>query len=278
MFVNILQQACIFLPLMLGIYLSYRILRLTDLTVDGSFVTGSAVFARLMVVNYSYYFSFLIAVLAGAMSGVIVSLIQRNNKVDSIVAGILAVLMLYSVNMQIMGKPNISLLQFDFSAIGLIIGMTVFISVVITLVMLHSRYGLYLRGFGINYHLLNRLGKAPELCRVLGLAISNALAAASGCLLSQLNGFSDINIGFGVALTAIGSLMIGQHLIKKIYNNRVFSPLTDVVSCFVGIFIYFFVLNMIVLLGIDPVNIKFVLAVVLIVALRNVKQRGQHHG
>ena len=274
MFINILQQSCVFLPLMLGIYLSYRILRLTDLTVDGSFVTGSAVFARLMAENYGYCFSFLIAVLAGAISGVMVSLIQRNNKVDSIVAGILAVLMLYSINMQTMGKPNISLLQFEFSAIGFIIEITVFVSIVIILLMLYSRYGLSLRGFGNNYHLLNRLGKTPELYRALGLAVSNALAAASGCLLSQLNGFSDINIGFGVALTAIGSLIIGQHLVKKIYNQTAFSPMTDVVSCFVGIFIYFFILNLIVFLGIDPVNIKFVLAVVLIVALRNVKQRG----
>ena len=177
-----------------------------------------------------------------------------------------------------MGKPNISLLQFDFTSIGLIIGMTVFISVVILLVLLHSRSGLYLRGFGANYNLLSRLGKVPELYRVLGLSISNALAAVSGCLLSQLNGFSDINIGFGVALTAIGSLMIGQHLIKKIYDNKIFSPLIDIVSCFIGIFIYFLVLNLIVLLGIDPVNIKFVLAIVLILALRNVKQRRMQHG
>lgn len=278
MFVNILQQACIFLPLMLGIYLSYRILRLTDLTVDGSFVTGSAVFARLMVENYSYLFSFLMAILVGAVSGVIVSLIQRNNKVDSIVSGILAVLMLYSINMQIMGKPNISLLKFDFSSIGLTIIVTVIISIMLVILLLHSRYGLYLRGFGVNYHLLSRLGKKPELYRVLGLSISNALAAASGCLLSQFNGFSDISIGFGVALTAIGSLMIGQHLIKKVYNTQMFSPFVEIVSCFVGIFVYFSVLNLIVILGIDPVNIKFVLALVLVVALRNVKQRRVQHG
>ncbi|MCP4476306.1 MAG: hypothetical protein GY821_17460 [Gammaproteobacteria bacterium] len=106
-----LQQTLVFLPLVLGIYISYSILAVTDLTVDGTFVLGSAVFARLVTAGVDQWTSMVCAVLAGIVAGVIVTIMQRVARIDSLIASILAVFMLYSVNFDVMGQPNISLLQ-----------------------------------------------------------------------------------------------------------------------------------------------------------------------
>ncbi len=244
---DIFQQSFILFPLILGIYISYKVLNVTDLTVEGSFVLGAVVFAKLTTELVNPLLAMFSAILSGALSGIIVALIQRHNKIDSLIAGILMIFMLYSINLQIMGVPNLTTYdhitvntyfsylfshyhEFIFSAIFAIVCF------ILVFVLFKTKLGLNLRAYGDNYRLLYKLGKNPEKYRLIGLAISNALAAVSGSLTCQIYDFADINMGFGIALSAIGALLIGIQIIKKIFKHNNYSVVIDSLACFLGVF------------------------------------------
>lgn len=113
------------------------------------------------------------------------------------------------------------------------------------------------------------LGKPAEFYRTLGLSISNALAALTGTISAQVNGFADINMGFGVALVGIGAIVIGRHIL--IHNNS-FNTFKEIFSCFIGILFYFITLSILLRVGIDPINLKLILGMVLFISLRSVKR------
>src|SRR3989338_353031 len=187
---NTLQQTLIFLPLALGVYLSYDVLMVTDLTVEGTFVLGAAIFARLVTLGCNQMISIFAGLLGGIIVGILVTVMQRLAKINSLIAGILAVFMLYSVNFGVMTRPNISLLK--------------------------------------------RLGKKPAIYLCIGLSISNMLAALSGIMTAQLNGFADIQMGLGMALTAIGAVVIGKKLVSGLLKSDRFSALIGIIGCFIG--------------------------------------------
>lgn len=276
-FFAILEQSLTLTPLVLGMFLSYRILKITDLTVDGTYVLGAAIFARF--VDVGLFQAVGLASLAGAIVGVIVAFMQRNNVVNDLISGVLASFMLYSVNLQIMGRPNISTLDaqtflsfFNFEIWSIPFGIITIILFIILYILLNSKLGLTLRAFGFNQKLLRTLGKSPEKYRMLGLATSNALAALSGALASQINGFTDINMGLGIALVGIGAVVIGRQLIIK--NNKQFLPIRELTSCFLGIFLYYAALSLLLRFGINPVNLKLILGIVLFIALSGFYKRG----
>ncbi len=192
-------------------------MKITDLTVDGTYVLGAAVFARSL--SFGLFLALIFAVIAGGIIGSIVSFMQKNNRINGLIAGILASFMLYSVNLQIMQRPNISvlgmptllsILDLENWLVPLIIINCLIIFAVI--ILLKGKLGLFLRAFGFNKDLLINLGKPAELYRMLGLSISNCLAALTGTLSAQINGFADINMGFGVALVGIGAIVIGRYI------------------------------------------------------------------
>ena len=277
-FFGILEQALTLTPLVLGMYLSYSILKITDLTVDGTFVLGAAVFAR--TIHLGLLPALACSILAGALVGNIVAFMQRNNVVNDLIAGVLASFMLYSVNLQIMGRPNLSLLDaptilssLDLQDWALPLGLVSILVVTCLFILLSSKFGLTLRAFGHNQKLLTVLGKLPENYRMFGLALSNSLAALSGALASQVNGFADINMGFGLALVGIGAVVIGRQLIIK--NQEKFCGIQELSACFLGVFLYFAALNLLLRFGINPVNLKLVLGLVLFVALSKIYKRGK---
>ncbi|MEY4463811.1 MAG: hypothetical protein RLZZ81_782 [Pseudomonadota bacterium] len=272
--VTALEQSLIMLPLILGMYISYRILKITDLTVDGTYVLGAAVFAR--TISFGLFPALIFAVIAGGIIGSIVSFMQKNNRINGLIAGILASFMLYSVNLQIMQRPNISvlgmptllsILNVENWLIPLVIINCLIIFVVI--ILLKGKLGLLLRAFGFNKDLLINLGKPAELYRTLGLSISNCLAALTGTLSAQVNGFADINMGFGVALVGIGAIVIGRHIL--IHANN-FNAFKEIFSCFIGILFYFIALSVLLRIGIDPINLKLILGIVLFISLSSVKR------
>ncbi|ASX28573.1 hypothetical protein BA173_05960 [Rickettsia sp. MEAM1 (Bemisia tabaci)] len=272
--VTALEQSLIMLPLILGMYISYRILKITDLTVDGTYVLGAAVFAKFL--SFGIFTALILAVIAGGVIGVIVSFMQKNNRVNSLTAGILASFMLYSVNLQIMQRPNISTLGmpsllniFNTENWLLPLMITNIIVIFAVVILLKGRLGLRLRAFGFNKDLLAILGKPAEFYRTLGLSISNLLAALTGTISAQVNGFADINMGFGVALVGIGAIVIGRHIL--ICNNS-FDTFKEIFSCFIGILFYFITLSILLRLGIDPINLKLILGIVLFISLRSVKR------
>ena len=271
-FFTALEQALLLLPLVLGMYLSYRILNVTDLTVDGTYVLGAAIFAR--SIHLGLFPALIFSIIAGIIIGNIVGYMQRGSKVNDLVVGILASFMLYSVNLQVMGRPNLSLLSMpsilsESGADSWIVPLSIIACLIIIglVLLLKSTIGLFLRAFGHNQKLLTILGKPSERYRLLGLAISNGLAALTGAMAAQVNGFADINMGFGVALVSIGAVVIGRHILVK--NQENFHAIREILSCFVGIFLYFLVLSCLLYIGVNPVNLKLVLGILLFFSLRN---------
>lgn len=269
-----LDQALALLPLVFGIYLSYQILKVTELNVDGSYVLGAAVFAQ--YIYFGIVPALSLAILAGVVVGNVVAYMQKDSKVNDLLVGIIVNFMLYSVNLQIMGRPNISVLDKPTMILFLNMDSWTIALVLISFVLagsliffLNSKTGLFLRAFGHNKKLLAMLGKNAEKYRFIGLAISNALAAFAGALYTQINGFADINMGFGVALVGIGAVVIGRHVFMN--KNVKFSAGREIFTCFVGIFLYFGILNLLLCFGINPANLKFILGIILFVSLRNIQ-------
>jgi putative ABC transport system permease protein len=276
-FFTAIEQSLLLLPLVFGMYISYRILKVTDLTVDGTYVLGASVFA--VFIDQGIIIALGLSILAGIIIGIFVALMQRHNRVGDLLVGILASFMLYSVNLQVMGRPNISLIGKStiISQIG--ISEWVFPLIVINFLLayalmylLKSQLGLALRAFGYNQKLLLTLGKPVELYRILGLIISNSLAALSGALTAQVNGFADVNMGIGVALISIGAVVIGTHLFL---NQKNFHVVKDLISCFLGISLYFFCLNILLKIGVNPANLKFLLGLMLFFTLRQMQGKSR---
>jgi putative ABC transport system permease protein len=285
---NTLQQTFIFLPLALGVYLSYDILMVTDLTVEGTFVLGAAIFARLATLGCSQTLSIIAGLLGGVITGMLVTVMQRVAKINSLIAGILATFMLYSINFGVMNRPNISLLNShiflqhlqDYFPNALTIFLAVFTIIIILLMnlFLRSQTGLYLRAFGSSPHLLKKLGKNPAIYLCIGLSISNMLAALCGIMTAQVDGFADIHMGLGMALTAIGAVVIGKKLVSGLIKSDRFSAPIGISGCLIGAFIYFLILNVFLIMGINPIYLKLFLGLVLVAFLSTAhytKQRAE---
>ncbi len=273
-----ITQAIPFLLLALGISISYNVLRATDMTIDGSFVLGAAVFAKLVTLGMLPYFAATAALCCGALAGAMVATIQRGGRVDSLLAGVLATFILSSINLVIMGKPNINLLSqttllSSAFAQNELLGWLETASYTLLLcsivyVVMRSHLGLSLRAFGDNPAQLKRLGKNIESYRLAGFALTNTLAAASGCLTAQTIGYADIGMGVGMTLTGIGAIILGHQIYIRIYKNRSYRIGSEFAACLLGVLIYFCSLNILLRLDFNPIYLKMILGFLLIIFLR----------
>src|SRR5579862_1302548 len=271
LFLSVITQTLCFLPLAFGISISYHILRATDMTIDGSFVLGAAVFARLVTLGYPPAFALIFALLSGALGGILAALIQRGGKVDPLLAGVLATFILSSLNLIIMGKPNINLLttpnlvSFAFEKNELLgwalVAMYAALFCGGAYLILKTRLGLILRAFGDNPRLLQRLGKPIEIYRLCGFALTNLLAAAAGCLTAQTVGYADIGMGFGMTLTGIGAIILGQQIFKRLSKQNYFRIGSEFIACLFGVIMYFFSVNLLLRLDINPIYLKMILGI-----------------
>lgn len=279
----VITQSITFLPLALAISISYRILRATDMTLDGSFVLGAAIFAKTITLGFSPIFASLCALVAGMCAGMMVSLIQRGGKVDPLLAGVLATFILASVNLMMMGRPNINLLNettlvshaFSISDAHGWIVVAAYCSTfcALTYILIRSRFGLSLRALGDNPNLLKRLGKNIEIYRLAGFAYTNMLAAASGCLTAQTVGYADINMGYGVTLIGIGTIIMGHHVLRYVVKKQTLRITYEMIACLIGVIIYFFAINGLLRLELNPIYVKMVLGILLIFFLRTATTR-----
>lgn len=274
---TVLTQSIPFLLLAFGISVSYNLLRATDMTLDGSFVLGAGVFARLVTLGFSPILAAMFALLSGASAGVMTATIQRGNRIDPLLAGILATFILGSLNLIIMGKPNINLLN-ETTLISFAFANSETLGWLLTAVytlllcgmaygLLRTRFGLCLRALGDNPALFSRLGKNIEIYRACGFALTNALAAAAGCLTAQTIGYADIGMGFGMTLTGIGAIIIGQQVLYRLRSAYVRLSM-EWLACLLGVILYFFSLNLLLYLGLDPLYLKMILGLSLILFLR----------
>jgi putative tryptophan/tyrosine transport system permease protein len=217
----------------LGVFLTYRVLKFPDLTVDGSFVTGAAVASLLLVRTGIDPFSvLLIAFAAGACAGLVTGLLNTKLGITNLLAGVLTMIMLYSINLRIMGRPNLSLLRAStatrlvsiaWSPLGSLAILTfiLLLTFAIKLVLdyfLRTELGFALRATGDSERMITAQGVNVNTMKLLGLALSNGLVALSGALVAQYSGFADVGMGLGIIVTGLAAVIIGGALIR---SNRV---------------------------------------------------------
>lgn len=277
MLLHALEQACLFLPLVFAMYLSYQVLKITDLTAEGSFVLGAAIFAIGIHAGYSLAVCTFLAVCGGIISGCITAILQRFFGFSDLIAGILAIFLLHSISLKSMGRPNMSL--YDTSSLVrvipedvmeesharlLVIGIIALVLFVVFSQVLTSRLGLFLRAFGNNPKLLELFGKNEKLYCFIGLTLSNSLAALGGSFTAQFQGFADTSMGVGVVLIALSAVIIGQRLNTFLFKSFAQYTSIQLLSCFFGILLYFVVIHSLIAGGVDPINLRMATALVII--------------
>lgn len=257
----------------IGVYLTYRILDIADLTVDGSFCTGGAVCIMLMLGGQNAWAAMFGAILAGMATGLATGIFHTFMGIPAILAGILTQLGLYSVNLKIMGKANqaINVDKFDllvslrFIKNVPFVNNTIFIVAVLIVVLILILYwffgtelGCSLRATGCNDKMARAQGINTDFARVLGLMLSNGLVALAGALLGQYQGFADVNMGRGAIVIGLAAVIIGEALFGKIFHNFGFRLL----GVALGSIVYYLVLQIVIWLGIDPDLLKLLSALV----------------
>ncbi|SCA62629.1 Uncharacterized protein RP368 [Chlamydiales bacterium SCGC AG-110-P3] len=280
MIIDIIEQASVFIPFAFGVFISYRFLRIADLTVDGSYVLGAGTYAKCLLLGLHPILAVLLAMVAGALAGCGVAAIQRKGRIDPLIAGILALFILQSVNLMVMGRPNLNLLGLDTALAGMI-SPVLLVSTVALIVLaglglgLDTLFGLRLRAFGDNASLLGRQGCNIEAYRTAGLVLSNALVALAGCMAAEVHGYADVRMGTGMVLIAIGTVLIGAQLFTFLNGERRARTIVELVCCMGGVVLYFTVVNVLVGMGVEPVLLKMVMGLVLIGFLFSGAQRRQ---
>jgi putative ABC transport system permease protein len=262
-----------FVPLALGIFLSAKVFNIPDITTDGSYTIGAAVFAILILKPINPILATLLVLPFGALAGAITGMIHTKLKVNALLSGILVMTALYSVNLLMMERSNIPLIGtgniFDqvnntdylmgnlIKAMGIIIIVTLFI-----IWLLKTDFGLTMRAAGSNENMIEAQGVNPDKIKIIGLAISNALVALSGCLVTQLQGFADINMGIGIVIAGLASVMMGEAISKRFKRSSILMPVLMVV--FAAILFRLFI-AFILSQGIEQVYVKlFTAALVLL--------------
>ena len=264
----------------LGVFITYRILNFPDLTVDGSFVTGAAIASSLLVTHgFDPFLVLAIAFAAGALAGVITGLLNTRLGITDLLAGVLSMIMLYSINLRIMGRPNISLLRTNtiirvvervFHPLGnmsvLLFITLIALSIMFILVLFFkTEIGLVLRATGDNEQMVIAQGVNTKRIKVAGLALSNGLVALSGALVAQYSGFADVGMGIGTIVAGLAAVIIGGSLIR---SRKVLWMTTSVL---IGSLIYrtavMFALRYGYVIGFQASDLKLVTSLIVIIAL-----------
>jgi putative ABC transport system permease protein len=256
----------------IGLYITNKILDISDLTVDGSICTGAAVCTMLMMQGVNPWIAMLCSVLAGGLCGLVTGLLHTVLEIPAILSGILTQLALWSINLKIMGQANRPLSARNFPVILTQMKTT---EAIITLVIIAvaiigllywffgTALGCSIRATGCNINMSRAQGINTELNKVLGLIISNGLVALSGALLAQYQGFADINMGRGAIVIGLAAIVIGDVLFSKIARNFA----VRLCGVLAGGVIYYVVYQVIVFIGLDPDLLKMLSAVVVAVFL-----------
>ncbi|MBO5354734.1 MAG: ABC transporter permease [Clostridia bacterium] len=265
----------------IGVYFTYKILDVADLTVDGSICTGGAVCAVLMTAGMDAWLAMLIAVVAGVLCGLLTGVFHTLMGIPAILAGILTQLILWSVNLKIMGQANMALpsRSFDVLVAASRVGVSLPILIVFVVVLIALLYcflgtelGAALRSTGCNLNMSRAQGINVELIKVLGLALSNGVVALSGALLTQYQGFADINMGRGAIVIGLAAVIIGEVVTSRLANSNFVKKIGigyafRLLGVVIGGVIYFFVYQTVVFLGLDTDLLKMLSALVVAVFL-----------
>jgi len=287
-----LGQGLIWGIMAIGVYITYRILDVADLTVDGSLGTGAAVCVLLTINGAPIGLAMACSVLAGMLAGLVTGLLHTACGIPAILSGILTQLALYSVNLRLMGwgtgagKAN---LPVSVDKYGLLVSaryvrelalnnplipLAVFVAAVIAALywFFGTELGCSLRATGSNGNMARAQGINTSLCKVLGLMVSNALVALAGALLAQYQGFADVNMGRGAIVIGLAAVIIGEVLFSKVFRNFALKLL----ACAVGAVIYYIVIQFVLRLGLSTDDLKLLTALVVALFLAVPHWKGRY--
>lgn len=269
-----LELGMIYAVLALGVFLSFRTLNIPDLTVDGSVVTGAAASAMICAGGGSPVLGLVLAFICGSIAGAVTALLNTKLKIQALLAGILVMLGLYSINLRIMDdKPNISLIRsetiytkaaesFGSEYSGLIVGLFILATVIILFFFfLKTRLGFALRATGDNEEMVRAYAINSESMKVLGLAISNGFVGLAGGLLAQYQSFADAAMGTGMMVIGLASVIIGE----AVFGTK--SPLRRLIAVALGAVAYRIVIAQALALGLPTGDLKLVSALIVVAAL-----------
>lgn len=265
-------QGLIWSLMAIGVYITYKIMDIADLTVDGTLCTGGAVGLTMMINGHSLTEALIAATLAGAACGLITGILHTFMGIPAILAGILTQISLYSINLKILGKANVGLsaLSYDVLVTSRRINESMRSLAIIALVVIAILYwffgterGCSLRATGCNPNMARAQGINTSVNKVIGLVISNALVGLSGALLTQYQGFADINMGRGAIVIGLAAVIIGEALFGRLFKNFALHLLSVVF----GAIIYYAVLQIVIWMEIDPDLLKALQAIVVAIFL-----------
>lgn len=282
--ISTIAQGLLWALLALGVFITFRILDVADLTVEGSFPMGAAISAVLITIGVNPWLTVVIAGIGGMIAGAVTGWIHTKLKIPALLAGILTMIALYSVNLHIMGKANISLLRMDtvYSAIHSMgvsnaVALTI-IGIVVTVVVglflfwfFGTELGTSIRATGVNPQMIRAQGVNTDTMIVLGLLLSNGFVAVSGALIAQSQGFADIGMGVGTIVIGLASVIIGEVLfasssvVRKLFGNSSF--VLSLVAVVFGSIIYRIVIATVLYLGMPPNDLKLFTAILVALAL-----------
>lgn len=266
------SQGLIWGIMAIGLYISYKILDFADLTVDGSLATGGAICAVLVINGMNIYLAILLSFLGGVLCGIVTGLFHTALGIPSILAGILTQLMLWTVNLKIMGKANQNLSSRTYNVLlsqmnskHALIVLLIFIVAIIAVLywFFGTERGASIRATGCNINMSRAQGINTSLNKIIALALSNGLVALSGALLAQYQGFADISMGRGAIVIGLAAVIIGEAVVSKISDN--FS--VRLLGVVLGGIIYYMVYQFVIFLGLDADFLKMLSALVVAIFL-----------
>ena len=268
------SQGLLWALMALGVYITFRVLDIADLSVEGTFPLGAAVASTTLTAGLGTVPAFLLAAVAGALAGIVTALLTTKLKIPALLAGILTMIGLYSVNLHVMGKANISLLRVDtvFSLVRdwgvtdavatFIVGLAAVLLVGVAIYWFFgTELGTAIRAAGFNPQMARAQGISTDTMVVLGLLISNLLVALSGALVAQSNGFADVGMGTGTIVIGLASVIIGEVL----FGTRSFK--NCLISVILGSIVYRLVIAVVLQMGMPPNDLKLFTAILVAAAL-----------
>ena len=268
--INILEQGLLFSIVAIAVYITYKILDFPDMSVDGTFPMGAAISAALLVKGVNPWVSILVAAAGGALAGTLTGILHVKLKIDNLMAGILMMIGLYSINLRIMGKANVPLFNVDnifklnVPAIVIIAAALIIVKILLDL-YLKTKSGFLLIAVGDNEQVVSSLGVNKDFIKVLGLLISNALAATAGAITAQYQGFADVGMGTGTVVMGLAAVIIGTSLFER------FSFIKATTLSIIGAIIYkgaiAIVLKYGAVVGLTANDLKLMTAVIVVIAL-----------
>jgi len=264
-------QGAGYASLAFGVYITLRIFKIPDITTDGSFTLGGAVTGVMLMMHINPLLTLIVAIASGMLAGCATGFIITKLKVQPLLAGILTMTALYSVNLAIMGRSNIPLIEtmdiynYLFAEKSYAVGLVMIIVMILLLAklyyLLRTDFGIAMRATGDSEQMVRALGVNTNAMKIMGLALANGLTAFSGYLITQYQGFADVNMGLGIVISGLGSVMIGETIFRKLLKKSIIYSLVAVIA---GSILFRLIIAAALSSGLNPNYLRLVTALIVL--------------